>query len=190
MTPRAVAVDRAAAVRAALRSVVAEHGLYGASMARIAAEAGVATGTAYTHYSSKDDVLIAAYLESKRALAEAATDGVDPDLPPALRFQQLWLAAYRHLAADPAQARFLVQVASSPYARVAHDRAAGDDSDPLLSAATAPDMAGCLLPLPLEVLYDLGLGAAVRLAADGITLEPDDLATIAAACWRAITVSE
>jgi AcrR family transcriptional regulator len=41
--------DRAAAVRAALRTLVAERGFHGASMGAVAREAGVATGTAYVH---------------------------------------------------------------------------------------------------------------------------------------------
>ena len=58
-------VDRAAAVRQALRTLVAQNGFHGASMSAVAAEAGVATGTAYTHYASKDELVLATYLETK-----------------------------------------------------------------------------------------------------------------------------
>jgi len=54
-------MDRAAAVRSALRTLVARHGFHGASMSAVAREAGVATGTAYTHYTSKDELVLAAY---------------------------------------------------------------------------------------------------------------------------------
>ena len=64
--------DRAAAVRAALRKLVAERGFHGASMSAVASEAGVATGTAYVHYASKDELVHAAYLEAKRELGAAA----------------------------------------------------------------------------------------------------------------------
>lgn len=37
-----------------------------------AREAGVATGTAYTNYTSKDELVVAAYRETKAQLAEAA----------------------------------------------------------------------------------------------------------------------
>ena len=60
--------DRAAAVRSALRRLVADQGLQGASMAAIAKQAGVATGTAYVHYPSKDELLLAAYVELKADL--------------------------------------------------------------------------------------------------------------------------
>ena len=62
-------VDRAAAVRGALRMLVARDGFHGASMSAVASEAGVATGTAYTHYASKDELVLAAYREAKAQLA-------------------------------------------------------------------------------------------------------------------------
>jgi AcrR family transcriptional regulator len=42
-------MDRAAAVRSALRTLVARNGFQGASMSAVADKAGVATATAYTH---------------------------------------------------------------------------------------------------------------------------------------------
>lgn len=180
-------VDRSAAVRRALRTLVARHGFHGASMSAVAAEAGVATGTAYVHYRSKDDMVFAAYLETKRELGEAATAGLDPDAPAEDRFRRLWRNVHRHLAAEPDRARFLVQVDGSPYARAAHDKALAVADDPLHAEALKPDLAALLAPLPPDVLYDLALGPAVRLVAGGVTLDPEDLDAVAEACWRAIT---
>ena len=179
-------VDRAAAVRRALRALVARHGFHGASMSAVAAEAGVATGTAYTHYASKDELVLAAYLETKAELADAATAGLDPAARPAERFRHMWLAAHRHLAADRDRALFLLQVDCSPYKTDAH-AAAMARGDPLRDQAAAPDIAERLLPLPLEVIYELGLGPAVRLAAAGTELGERELRATADACWRAIS---
>jgi AcrR family transcriptional regulator len=180
-------LDRAAAVRQAMRKLVAERGFHGASMSAVAAEAGVATGTAYTHYASKDELVLAAYRETKAELGLAATAGLDGDSGPEERFELLWLAAYRHLAANREQALFLLQVDCSPYREEAHAAALAGHEDPLLREAASPDIAGRLLPLPLEVLYELGLGPAVRLAASGSELGEEQLAAVAEACWRAVT---
>lgn len=180
--------DRAAAVRAGLRRLVARHGFHGASMGAVAKEAGVATGTAYVHYESKDALVLAAYLESKRDLGRAAVAAVSPGAGPEQRFSQLWAGAFRHLASDRDEARFLVQVDGSPYAEGAHAASAAErDDDPLLRAAEQPDMAERLLALPPEVLYELGLAPAVRLAARGAELDEEELGLVAAACWRAIS---
>ena len=182
-------VNRAAAVRQALRRLVADNGFHGASMSAVAAEAGVATGTAYTHYASKDELVLAAYRETKRELGAAATDGLDSAAGPAQRFKLLWLAAYRHLAANREHALFLLQVDCSPYRDEAHEAALAGGADPLLREAASPDIAERLLPLPLEVLYELGLAPAVRLAASAVELGDDELDAVAEACWRAVTVS-
>jgi len=179
--------DRAAAVRRAVRTLIARRGFDGASMNAVAVEAGVATGTAYTHFASKVDLVLAAYVETKGQLAYAAAAGLDRSASPHVRFRRLWLAAYRHLAANREHALFLLQVDCSPHRISAHEAAMSRDGDPFLEQVAAPDMAACLLPLPLEVLYELGLGPAVRLAAGEVELGAGELTMIADACWRAIS---
>jgi AcrR family transcriptional regulator len=179
-------VDRAAAVRSALRALVARNGFHGASMSAVASQAGVATGTAYTHYASKDELVLAAYLETKAQLAEAAMAGLDAGAQAAAQFRSIWLAACRHLQANPDHARFLLQVDHSPYHSAAHEAAIAA-GDPLVAQAAKPDTAARLLPLPLEVIYELGLSPAVRLAASGTKLTGEQLDEIAHACWRAIS---
>lgn len=177
-------------MRQALRRLVAERGFHGASMSAVASEAGVATGTAYNHYASKDELVLATYLETKAELGAAAVAGVDPGADPAERFRSIWLASYRHLASHPDHARFLLQVDSSPYRSSALEAGMARDGDPLIEAAAAPDIAARLLPLPVEVLYELGLAPAVRLAAHDPVPAEADLGAIAAACWRAISRPE
>jgi TetR/AcrR family transcriptional repressor of multidrug resistance operon len=179
-------IDRPAAVRAALQSLVARQGLHGTSMAAVAAHAGVATGTAYVHYDSKEELVLATYLELKRNLGAAARR-LDPDAPPPDRFRTMWLSMHAYLAADPERAQFLAQIDSSPLAGVAHERSLADHGDPILAEARRPDMAAALLDLPLPLLYDLGIGPAVRLAASGIRLSRRQLTLVADAAWRAIT---
>jgi len=180
--------DRAALVRAALRTLVAERGFHGASMSAVATAAGVATGTAYTHYGSKDELVLATYLETKASLGAAAVAGVDPETPAGTRFRTIWLGMYHHLAAHPDHARFLVQVDASPYRAAAHAEVQRH-GDPLITAASAPDLARKLLPLPLETIYELGLAPAIHLVVSGATLSDAELDLVARGCWRAITQS-
>lgn len=191
MIPAASArVDRAAAVRAALRTLVARSGFHGASMSGVAAEAGVAAGTAYVHYASKDELVLATYLEVKRDLGAAAIAGVDPTAPADERFRAMWHGIHRYLSADPDRARFLIQVDGSPYAKTAHARAMAAADDPIAAEAGRADLAARLASLPVQVLYDLGFGPAVRLAAAGEPLDADALDALAQACWRAVTRPE
>jgi AcrR family transcriptional regulator len=186
VTP-AVVTDRAAAVRAAMCAVVADRGLHDASMSTVARAAGVATGTAYVHYPSKEELIIATYVEVKRALGDAAVAPVDPGAPPDERFEQLWRAAHAHLVDHPDHARFLVQIESSPLAGPAHERAMAAEDDALMAASAAPDMVERFVELPSAVLFDLSIGPLVRLVASGRTLDANELGVLATACWTAVT---
>ncbi len=181
------AVDRPALIRRALVELVAENGFRGTSMAAVADRAGVATGTAYVHYESKDDLVVAAYQEVKRGLSAAGATAISPSAPPVERFRQLWFAIYEHLASDPARARFLVQFESSPYAAGAHAEYLAAEDDPLLEAALTQDMVELLVDLPLELVFDLGFGPAIRLATADRPVEDTVLDQIVRSCWRAIT---
>lgn len=175
-------VDRAALVRRAMVEMVAEQGLHGASMSLVAKRAGVATGTAYVHYASKEDLLIAAFVEAKTGLGEAATARIEPKAQPRAVFETVWRSAYEHLSADKALPMFLLQVEASPLRAAAHD--ALPDDDPLTAAANR--LSGAFVDLPSQLLYDLSLAPAVRLAASGESLRDHELATLIESCWRAV----
>ena len=153
-------------------------------MSAVAERAGVATGTAYVHYEDKDDLLIDTYAEIKAELSAAALEGLDPQASLEDQFLHVWHNHYRHLEADPARARYIVQMESSPYADAAHRRAM--ERQGALSAA-ASEMMAHTVDLPLLVVWDLGFGPATRLAANpDRVLDEARLDTLARACLRAV----
>lgn len=182
MTVR-TSVDRAALVRRAMVELVAERGIHGTSMNQLAERAGVATGTAYVHYESKEDVLVASFVEVKQELGQAGIDGVDLDQEPRTVFEAIWRRIHHHLEQDPAIARFLVQLEASPLRGPAH--AALPNDDPLTRIAEG--MAGEFVDLPPEILYDLALAPAVRLVAGDVTVDSEELDTLIESCWRAVS---
>ena len=86
---------------------VAERGLEATTMLAVAAAAGVATGTAYVHYPSKEELLIGGYVHVKQQLGAAATLDLPGDLTDQV-FDRIGMQV-DYLAAHPDQARFLVQ---------------------------------------------------------------------------------
>jgi TetR/AcrR family transcriptional repressor of multidrug resistance operon len=181
-----LAVDRPAAIRRALCKLVAERGFHGASMGAVAEAAGVATGTAYVHYASKEELVYATYLEIKAQLGMAVLRDLDETAEPRVRWGHLLVAAYEHLTEESDRARFLTQLEESPYYQEAHARLVAT-GDPLAEMATSSDLVDLLVPLPREVIYALSLGVAVRLAAAGVQLEGDELDLLVDATWRAVT---
>ena len=183
MTP---AVDRPAAIRRALRDLVAERGFHGASMGAVAKEAEVATGTAYVHYESKDELVYATYLEIKEELGDAVLEEFDAVASPFDHWSHMLKTAYAFLSEQPERARFLSQLEESPYYEEAHSRlvAAGD---PLADAARSEEFTSLTVDLPNQVVYALSLGVAVRLIAAGVQLKDEELDTLVTATWRAVT---
>jgi len=183
MTPT-VRADRASQVRRALVELVAQRGLHGASMASIAEHAGVATGTAYVHYRSKDELVIAAYVEVKAQLGEAAVATLDPGQSPEQQFRSVWHSIRKHLAADPVRARFMVQIDASPLAARAHAAALDDDA---MVAAFSEAFRDRLAKLPMTLLYDLSLGPIVRAVASEEPLSKTEVERLVESCWRAVS---
>ncbi|MDJ0792454.1 MAG: TetR/AcrR family transcriptional regulator [Acidimicrobiia bacterium] len=183
MTP---GMDRPAAVRRALRDLVAERGFHGASMGAVAKEAGVATGTAYTHYESKDELVYATYLEIKAGLSAAVLEDLDASASPFDQWNHMLTTAYDYLSEQPERARFLSQLEESPYYEEAHARLA-QAGDPLVEAAQSQEFRKLLIDLPDQVIYALSLGVAVRLIAAGIQLKAEEVDNLVSATWRAVT---
>jgi AcrR family transcriptional regulator len=74
--------------------IVARDGMEAATTAAIAAEAGVAEGTLYRHFESKDDLLIAAYRQMKQEVFLDAGAGLDTGLAAPERLKRTWRAIY------------------------------------------------------------------------------------------------
>jgi TetR/AcrR family transcriptional repressor of multidrug resistance operon len=151
-------------------------------MSQVAERAGVATGTAYVHYKSKEDLLVSAFVEVKTRLGEAALAGIDPTIDPRDLFDRVWRNCYKHVASDPAIADFLLQVEASPLRHAAHEALL--ESDPL--TRTAEQLSSVLVELPVRVLYDLSLAPVVRLVASDTQLNQWEMDTLIESCWRAV----
>jgi AcrR family transcriptional regulator len=180
--------DRAGAVRDAIVTVVADRGLEATTMSAVAAAAGVAAGTAYVHYPSKDDLLIGGYVYVKQELGRAAVDHLTEPMTPRERFDSIWHQAQRHLAEHPERARFLVQFEHSSLAAAARERMVLSGDDPMIEATA--DLLDEFVDLPTTVLYDLALGPLVRLVAMGQPMGGAQLQVLCDACWRAVARSD
>jgi AcrR family transcriptional regulator len=110
-------------------ALVARDGFGAATTAAIAAEAGVAEGTLYRHFPSKDDLFIEAYRRLKGEVAKAITEGGDDDEAPEARLKRVWRRIYETYRSD-ADAfmfgqRFIESALHSREGGLAHEAIAG-----------------------------------------------------------------
>jgi AcrR family transcriptional regulator len=88
-------------------------GLAGLSIEAVARRAGVATGTVYTYYKSKEALLEALYVATRSELAGVRFR--DDGLPLRVAFSHLATALLRYVIEHRAEMVFLAQMANSPY---------------------------------------------------------------------------
>lgn len=190
-TATAPVSDKRSAILRATLDLVAEHGFHNAPVAAVARQSGVSAGIIYHYFEDKDDLIRALYGEVKGRVAAALVAGGVLSLPWPDNMLRLWRNAFDFHVAHPSETAFLEQYESSPYA------AAWDDAHLQMDDNTAALVAliqsgveqGQVAPLPLEALYELTVGVAVRLAKRQISgtlaMDSEQLDQVAAACWRA-----
>lgn len=151
--------------------VFAEHGFHGASLERIAREAGYTTGAVYFHFGGKDELFLAAfesYALARVGEVTATYQGAEGDLPQRARaVADHWMARQ---ADDPAfmevALEFFVRALRRPELREA---LAARQAAVRLAAGRLVEQdlhrSGRSLPLPAQdtatVMRELGVGMAM-----------------------------
>jgi AcrR family transcriptional regulator len=98
--------DKRNAILGAAARVFAERGL-GAATAAISGAAGVAEGTLFTYFKTKDELVNALYREIKMELADAMMSGFPRKKSVRQRFQHIWDCFVNWGVANPVQRRVL-----------------------------------------------------------------------------------
>jgi AcrR family transcriptional regulator len=102
-------VKRNAILDAATR-VFAERGLTAAPTSEISKQAGVAEGTLFTYFNTKDDLINALYREIKLELADAMMSGFPRKKSVRTRLRHVWESYLNWGVMNPEQRRVLSQL--------------------------------------------------------------------------------
>lgn len=95
--------------------VVAEHGFHGASMAMISGRAGVATGTIYRYFESKEVLITDAHSELENRICKALLQNYKSKDPILQRYIHLGRGLLSYFIDHPLHFRYLEQFRNSPY---------------------------------------------------------------------------
>lgn len=185
--------DKRSEIMQAALELLAEQGFHGAPMAQIANHAGVAAGTIYCHFASRDVLIreILLGIEGRITAQIQAGDGVN--LPTRQRFNHVCKVLLESFISSPLEFRYLEQFHNSPYG-TEHRRdrifGQGDESQPCREIFTQGVREGAIKDLPLVVLYALTFGPILAIARDHILgfvmLDEALVARIVDACWDAV----
>ena len=175
--------DKRIALLESATAEVAVHGL-GAPTARIAKQAGVAEGTLFRYFPTKDELLNELYLHIKQKSAAAVAKKYVADAPLRYRAQALWDGYIDWGIANPEASRALNQLTASGVVTQA-TRAKCLDTFPEPGIATGLSDSAAFSRLPAA------FADALFLALAGTTMEfasrhPDDTETYKASGFVAL----
>jgi AcrR family transcriptional regulator len=164
--------DKRNAILEAATRVFAERGLTAAPTSEISKQAGVADGTLFTYFKTKDDLVNALYRETKLELADAMMSGFPRKKSVRTRLRHVWDNYVNWGVANPKQRKVLAQLQVS-----------GMLSKESVEAGSAPfvEMQNMIRDaieqhilrgdLPIELISKM-LGASAEATMDLIVLKP------------------
>ena len=175
-------------IRAAME-LIAEHGFHGAPMALVAERAGVAAGTIYRYFESKDDLIRATHACLERQLLAVLTEDYPAERSIRERFLHIERKLIEYFIAAPMEFRFMEQFFNSPYG-VAHRREKlfGNREKNIVFKLFEEALARRIVKdLPLPVLFALAFGPLVDVCRDHIlefiNLDEALIERAVSACW-------
>lgn len=91
-----------------------EYGFQHTSTARISKEAGVATGTLFLYFSSKDELINKLYKEAKQQLVEVLQKDLPSDATAEVQLRHIWIKANEWALGNIDAFRFIHMFSASP----------------------------------------------------------------------------
>ncbi len=171
-------------------TLIAEHGLHGSPMSLIAKESGVAIGTIYHHYSSKEAIINAIYIQKKQDFKFILDQYLTKDLDIKQKFESIWRAFYQYFIDAPLIFRFTQQIGPSPIITEATKQEGKQYYAPIFDFLSEGISAGLFIEMDVHLMGQLLLGnvtSLVELTLDGVEITSKNIQEAMTYSWRAIT---
>jgi TetR/AcrR family transcriptional regulator, repressor of fatR-cypB operon len=182
---------REAILDAALHSFV-DRGFHGTAMPEIAKRAGIAAGTIYHYFASKEELVNALFRTWKAEIARRVFTAFPQGAPTREQFAVMWREMVAFALAHPAAFAFLELHNHSSYLDA--ESVAADRSLKVFAGAAVQQAQkdGIIKPIDAALLMELVFGAFIgimRAHWEGrASLTPEQVAATEQACWDAIAV--
>jgi AcrR family transcriptional regulator len=107
--------DKQEAILKTALTLFTERGFFGTPTSLISKEAGVATGTLFFYFKTKEALIDTLYLRVKAEAAAAMCRGLDEEPDTASRLRRLWRNVVMWGVKNPKKMQFMEQFAHSPF---------------------------------------------------------------------------
>lgn len=148
----------------ATERLIAQVGLQNLSMRKVATEAGVALGTLYLYFKTKDDLLNQLAHDLYERFCDYMMRDYDVNESFFDRYQKMWHNKWTFLHDNPTVAINLSQYQAMRGFNEIVERTINDETFLWNHFVKAGQQAGEICQLPAEVLFFLGLGIVLDLA--------------------------
>lgn len=180
---------RESILTAALGSFV-ERGFHGTAIPQIAERAGIAAGTIYHYFDSKEALVNALYRTWKSAIAQRVFATFPQGAPVRTQFDVMWNEMIAFAVANPEAFAFIELHNHASYLDAESKAIERTTKDFALAIIRRAQANGVVKPLEPTILMELVFGAFVgmiRAHWEGrIALTPEAIHGAAEACWDAI----
>lgn len=185
--------DKREEILQAALELISEKGFHGAPMAEIAEKAGVAAGTIYRYFESKDVLITDLHQHLEDRITVVLQEGFPRRAELRERFLFMVRTILLYFMAHPLHFRYMEQYFNSPYGVSLHrERLSGTSGrrDLLVDLMTEGISRGVLKDLPVIVLFSLAFGPMIFLMRDHILgfiiLDEALIRKATEACWDAV----
>ena len=178
-------------IRAAME-LIAEYGFHGAPMALVAERAGVAAGTIYRYFESKDELIRETHRHVETLILATLTEDYPAGDSVRNRFLHIGRKLVEYFINSPMEFRFMEQFFNSPYGADHRREKLFDRKDQGIVFALFADALEqrIIKTLPLPVLCALTFGPLVDVCRDHIlefiVLDDALIEQTVAACWDSL----
>jgi AcrR family transcriptional regulator len=164
--------DKRNAILAAATRLFAERGLTAAPTSEISKEAGVAEGTLFTYFKTKDDLINALYREIKLELADAMMSDFPRKKNVRTRLRHVWDRYVNWGIAHPKQRKVLAQLqVSEVLTKESRDVGSAPFAEFQIMIRDAIEQHVLRADLPIELISKM-LAASAEATIDLIALKP------------------
>ena len=185
--------DKKKAILESTLELIKENGFHGTPMSLVAKEAGVAAGTIYHYFDSKERLICELYSYENRQRIEAIAQGEDMSLTYPERYFAIWLRLFNFYRDNPNVLLFFEQFVNSPYLVKVPDKGHDAFFDVLFRFFSKGIEEGYLRPTNPEILGVLAHGSVTTAAKihryGKIPLSEADLRQIAQIMWDGMSVN-
>jgi len=112
---REPSLDKQEAILSTALTLFTERGFFGTPTSLISKEAGVATGTLFFYFKTKEDLIDTLYRRVKSEMAQAMCQGLDREKTAQEKLHRLGLNAVGWGIENPSKLKFMEQFAHSPF---------------------------------------------------------------------------